>query len=312
MHTILLEITPQAPFDFHSAVTGHGWYQLAPFRYEVETGVLTWPQIVPGGDFAHISLTGSHVDEPAPWLRAQITLARPLSQPDQTFLNDTIAWVIAAEIDLRPFYERARTVPGYETAIAQAQGRFLRSPSLFEDFVKVICTTNTTWAQTKGMVLALIEGWGDETSGAQNPRCFPMAAALAGASETDLRQRGRLGYRAPYVLELAQRVVAGDFDLESFRRHPWPTGDLRRALLKIKGIGPYAAASLLTLLGHYDHLAVDSWTRASWCCPASSLTATRFPTPRSSPFMPTGSPFNNWPIGSTIGKARPRFHDRPH
>ena len=28
-----------------------------------------------------------------------------------------------------------------------------------------------------------------------------------------------------------------------------------------KGIGPYAAGNLLKLLGHYDHLSLDSWVR---------------------------------------------------
>ena len=31
--------------------------------------------------------------------------------------------------------------------------------------------------------------------------------------------------------------------------------------MAIKGIGPYAAGNLLKLLGHYDHLSLDSWIR---------------------------------------------------
>ena len=38
-----------------------------------------------------------------------------------------------------------------------------------------------------------------------------------------------------------------------------PTADLRKQLLALKGVGPYAAAHLLMLLGHYDAVPVDSW-----------------------------------------------------
>lgn len=257
----MLSLTPIPPFDFHHAVTGHGWYQLAPYRYDEAARTLIWPQRLPDGGLACVRLSGSTADEPAPWLQAEIDAASPLTDSDRQFLAQTIGWVINAERDLRPFYGHAARVPGYEKAIAQAQGRFLRSPSLFEDFVKVICTTNTTWGQTKGMVRALIAGWGEATPWEEAGRCFPTPAALAAATEPELRTTGRLGYRAPYVLELAQRLVSGDLDLSTFCQPDLPTPELRKGLLRVKGIGPYAAATLLTLLGHFDHLAVDSWTR---------------------------------------------------
>lgn len=257
----LLSLTPIAPFDFHHAVTGHGWYQLAPYRYDESSGVLSWPQRLPDGGLALVRLCGSSAGESEPWLRAEVDAPTPLSGSDEQNLAETISWVINAERDLRPFYELAARVPGYEKAIVQAQGRFLRSPSLFEDFVKVICTTNTTWSQTKGMVRALVAGWGEKGAWDSELAAFPTAAVLAQASEGELRTNGRLGYRAPYVLELAQRVVSGELDLNAFRQPDWPTPKLRKALLGVKGIGPYAAATLLTLLGHFDHLAVDSWTR---------------------------------------------------
>ena len=38
-----------------------------------------------------------------------------------------------------------------------------------------------------------------------------------------------------------------------------PADQLRKAILSIKGVGNYAAANLLMLLGHYDYLTIDSW-----------------------------------------------------
>jgi len=68
-----------------------------------------------------------------------------------------------------------------------------------------------------------------------------------------------LGYRAPYVLELARSLASGALDLEGFKATDTPTPELRQELLAIKGVGEYAAANLLMLLGRYDFVPVDSW-----------------------------------------------------
>jgi 3-methyladenine DNA glycosylase/8-oxoguanine DNA glycosylase len=63
------------------------------------------------------------------------------------------------------------------------------------------------------------------------------------------------------VLALSRSVAAGDLDLESWKSADIPTEELRRRLLAIKGVGSYAAANLLMLLGRYDFVPVDSWAR---------------------------------------------------
>jgi len=136
---------------------------------------------------------------------------------------------------------------------------------VFEDVVKTICTTNVQWAGTKSMVSGLVRQLGDagplrgEVEGW--PNAFPTPAAIA-AADPRVLEGARLGYRAPYVRELAERVASGALDLEGLRTQEASTDDLRRALLGIKGVGPYAAATMLMLLGRYDHLAIDSVYRA--------------------------------------------------
>jgi N-glycosylase/DNA lyase len=111
------------------------------------------------------------------------------------------------------------------------------------------------------MVRQLVLGLGEagpasgENGGFSN--AFPTPARLAKADAAELEDV-RLGYRAPYVKELADRVVAGDLDLPALEDEQRSTKEIRKALLEIKGVGPYAAATLLMLLGRYDHLAIDS------------------------------------------------------
>ncbi len=91
-------------------------------------------------------------------------------------------------------------------------------------------------------------------------RTFPTPEALAAASDEQLIG-ARLGYRAPYIQELARQVVEGKLDLAALENSDLSTEELQTALLKIKGVGPYAAHTLLMLLGRYEHLAYDTVMR---------------------------------------------------
>jgi len=57
-------------------------------------------------------------------------------------------------------------------------------------------------------------------------------------------------------------VAAGRRDLQALEDPTLLTKELRRALLGIKGVGSYAAATLLMILGRYEELAIDTEMRA--------------------------------------------------
>ena len=50
-------------------------------------------------------------------------------------------------------------------------------------------------------------------------------------------------------------------DLNNLENPDLPTEELQKALRKIKGVGPYAAHTLLMLLGRYGRLAYDTVMR---------------------------------------------------
>jgi 3-methyladenine DNA glycosylase/8-oxoguanine DNA glycosylase len=162
-------------------------------------------------------------------------------------------------MDFSEFYRLARREPKLARAETAARGRILRSPTFFEDVVKTLLTTNTLWAATRRMAANLVGQFGEPLPGDPARCAFPTPARLAGTTEQVLRSETRLGYRAPYVLELAARTASGELDLEALRTSDLPTLELRKELMRIKGIGTYAAANLLMILGHYDYLTVDSW-----------------------------------------------------
>jgi 3-methyladenine DNA glycosylase/8-oxoguanine DNA glycosylase len=78
------------------------------------------------------------------------------------------------------------------------------------------------------------------------------------------RDKIRSGYRAPYLRELAQRVASGELDVESWLSSEASLAELMKEMKSVKGVGNYAAENVLKLIGRYDGLALDSWTRAKF------------------------------------------------
>ncbi len=158
--------------------------------------------------------------------------------------------------DLAPFYAIARDDAqlGWTTVGA---GRLLASPTVFEDVVKTICTTNCAWSGTIRMVTALVEDLG---GGA-----FPSPERMAGAKESWYRDVARSGYRGAYLRELARSVARAELDLEALRPEFGATDDeCEERLLALPGVGPYAAAHAMQLLGRHHRLILDSWTRPTY------------------------------------------------
>jgi 3-methyladenine DNA glycosylase/8-oxoguanine DNA glycosylase len=182
-----------------------------------------------------------------------------LDDSEQDEVARKASWMLALEQDFSSFYALAANEPKLSQAVTQAHGRILRCPTLFEDIVKTITTTNTTWSGTKRMVQALVETFGAAHPSDPSWHAFPTPERLAAADVDALRRECKLGYRAPYVLELAKQVAAGEMDVESLKAGILSTLELRKKLLSIKGVGDYAAANLLMILGRYDYIPVDSW-----------------------------------------------------
>jgi 3-methyladenine DNA glycosylase/8-oxoguanine DNA glycosylase len=165
--------------------------------------------------------------------------------------------------DLSAFYLAAAVDPTLAWVAAGA-GRMLRSPTVFEDVVKTICTTNCTWSATERMVGALVGALGRPAQGAAERRAFPTPEALAQADHGFYRDVARAGYRGPYLRALATDIAEGRLDLESLNDPALPDDEVAERLLALAGVGPYAAAHVMMLLGRYRRLVLDSWTRPTY------------------------------------------------
>jgi 3-methyladenine DNA glycosylase/8-oxoguanine DNA glycosylase len=260
------QLSARQPFSFYSAVRSHGWAQLAPFVWDEGCQTLGYILRLSSGRVTALRLSAAPAG-----VSIQSSLA--LTPAEQGELAAAVTWMLALDMDFSEFYALAAQEPKLHSMVAGGKGRVLRSPTLFEDVVRTILTTNTLWAATKRMCLNLVEQFGDpledDPGGEFTPllhplrRAFPTPERLAASDEATLRSQTRLGYRAPYILELARNVAAGLLDLEALKHSDLPTPELRKRLLRIKGIGGYAVAVLLMILGLYDSIPVDSWALKS-------------------------------------------------
>jgi len=192
----------------------------------------------------------------------RVTTTRRLGKADTREVVRATGHILRLDDDMEHFYRATSADPGFEWIARQGAGRMLRSPTVFEDLVKMICTTNCSWALTEKMVTGLVRNLGRESDDGR--RTFPTAEAMALMPVKFYVNEVRAGYRAPYLKELADRVASKELDVGEWLTSALPTADLVKQIKSVKGAGDYAAENLLKLLGRYDGLALDSWTRAKF------------------------------------------------
>jgi len=254
------------PFDLELVCRSHGWYDLAPWRWDGARRLLARPFRLTSG-----RVVGVEAVEGEAGLVIRLASRGRLSRVDGDEARGQLARALALDQELTPFHALAgqlearraagegRDLPDLRWALARGAGRLLRSPTVFEDAVKTLCTTNCSWSLTRLMVARLCETLGDP--GPDGTPAFPTPEAMARRPERFYRERIRAGYRAPFLRRLALAVAGGELDLEALRGPAVPTAELLARLEALAGFGPYASEHLARLLGRHDFLALDSWTR---------------------------------------------------
>jgi N-glycosylase/DNA lyase len=250
-----LTIPTPTDFNFYRTVLSHGWCALLPFELDREKWKLTRVLDLDRGKPVTVEVSARK--------RAlKILISRQVNDRAAKTIVRDVRHMFRLDDDLKHFYKIISAEPEFTWIAEQGAGRLLRSPTVFEDLVKMICTTNCSWALTEKMVTGLVNELG--TASDDGRRSFPTASVMAQQSLAFYRDKIRSGYRSAYLHELAQRVASGELDVESWSTTDASLSDLMKEMKSIKGVGNYAAENLLKLIGRYDGLALDSWTRAKF------------------------------------------------
>jgi 3-methyladenine DNA glycosylase/8-oxoguanine DNA glycosylase len=266
-------------------VRSHGWYDLPPFEWDSDahrlafvflegecpvqvrvrrapTGlVATAMALAPSARASKGELQGSATRKggAAGSAPAGGSPSSPFEEtsssnlPSRASVRRALERVLDLRAELSSFHFLCARDPRFAWIARRGAGRILRAPTLFEDAVKVLATTNCTWGLTKVMVRNLVERF--DRSGA-----FPGAAFVAGLNARDI-EKLKFGYRAPYLAAFSARVASGALDLAGWEDASRASEDVEKEIRAEKGFGPYAADTLGRLLGRHGKLGLDSWSR---------------------------------------------------
>ena len=242
------------PVDLWRTLTSHGVAYLPPNVVDEDARTLQTTLVLPAGGARTILVRAGRPG-------FALLEGERIAAAGGRFLVRTMRHMLRLDADLSAFYESAREDP--ELAwVCTGAGRMLRSPTVFEDVVKTICTTNCAWSATVRMVGALVTELGVEAPDGR--RSFPSPAAMAEAGEGFYKDVVRAGYRGAYLRTLAAEVAGGGLDLEALDDPELPDDEVATRLLALPGCGPYATAHMMMLLGRYSRLILDSWTRPKY------------------------------------------------
>jgi PPE-repeat protein len=155
----------------------------------------------------------------------------------------SLRWVLALDDDLSELWDACDRVPSLHWVRPLGAGRLLRAATAWEDLVGALASTNASYAATRRMLRSLV---GDGA--------FPTAAEVL---ERDL---SGWGYRSASLQRLAHLVADGRVDPQAWCDPAVPDAQVLAELRALPGIGPFAAAQLLPLLGPRPRpVVLDTW-----------------------------------------------------
>ena len=234
----------------------HGWRQLRPFFWDGGAQALDY-----------VFHTGTQpvdlrVTQEGATLSAEVTSAEALDADELEAVERALAAMLALKRDTAVIRRlAAATSDDYLSLVTSGVGRILIAPTAWENAAKTLFTTNCSWALTRKMAEKICsEAFTTPAPSGRFP--FPSPAEVNRFSADDLKGLISAGYRAPYLKALAH-YFADHSELEAALIN----GDLTHAeatrkITALKGFGEYARIHLMTLMGFYGEIPVDSVVRS--------------------------------------------------
>ena len=110
-----LTLPARQPFNFQNTVRSHGWYQMAPFDYDEEAGLLDYVIRLETGKVLKFQIG----EAPG---GVSVETDEKLTKAETAELTDSVTWMLGLDMDFSAFYAVARKEPKLAHAEKQARG----------------------------------------------------------------------------------------------------------------------------------------------------------------------------------------------
>ena len=198
--------------------------------------------------------------EPSPGERESRLIVRthPARPKNFSSLRERVRWQFHLDAPLQGFYNRARKHPVFRHLLKNLSGvKPLRPSTLFEMAVIAISEQQLSYLVAVKMRSRLVDDLGKKMAfEGKEYRAFPTPQTLAECTVNDLRALSFSTRKAEYIIELSQKVAAGDFDIEALQDRP--NEEIMDALISLRGFGRWSAEYFLARgLGRSEVVAGD-------------------------------------------------------
>ena len=234
-------------FSLRKTVLAHGWINLPPYKYDYEKNILKRTEYI------NNNLMELVISQKENYLKVKVKSKDKLDNFTKNEIKKKIENIFQLNIDLNEFcaltMKLNKKIYRYLNA---GGGRFLTGISLFEDVVKTLLTTNTTWNQTVNMTESFISQFNKIRYGTLSIYGFPSFCEFNEIKPKEIVKYLRFGYRNDYL----ENVINIFLEKNGFANYDNIT--TINELKKIKGIGKYSIAHIKCLMGMFDEIPIDS------------------------------------------------------
>lgn len=182
------------------------------------------------------------------------------STEDVGQLRPIAEWILFADLDLDPFYQKVEAHSVLGSVIQRLEGlKPIRPPSLFEMAVTAVTEQQISMAAAYHIRWRIVDAFGDRPPGAPEDArlvAFPKPETLAEVTLEGLQSCGLSRRKAEYLKGLATAIADGELHLERLRE--MPDEEAGAFITDWRGFGPWSADYMLVRgLGRPDCVPAD-------------------------------------------------------
>jgi DNA-3-methyladenine glycosylase II len=243
-------IHPVPPYDFH-LTADYATHFAGRYLWEFYEDGVYRSVLDLGGSLVVVSVRSVGTVE-AP--RLDVDVAGPML--DDAAVKEAqrqVEWILQTNVDLEPFYRMADADPFLKPLTTAHRGFHVpQGPSVFEGLVSAILGQQISGQVARTLRALLMESYGESlTVDGVTYYAFPRPEALAAAGVEGLRDKKNSGRKSEYIAGIAEKLAAGDIDLEGLYNKS--DDEVIETLTALRGVGIWTAHWLLVrTLGRPD------------------------------------------------------------